>query len=259
MALSTHSLFYYGLAIPTENRFIDFDEGGSPLVAELSVKGYTLEELATEIQTKMNEAGGLDYTVTVDRATRILTIAASGAFTLLAASGTNVGFGAWGVIGFPATDVTGTSASGSEALGSSFAPQFTLQDYLPPENNRRLLSAVTSKSASGKNVTVQAFGEERFVEFSMKYITDRPQPEDFRIKNNPNAVEEANAFLAFITSKDKFQFMPDINTPETFYNVIVESIGNEREGIGYRLREIYDQGLPGYFESGILVLKVIEE
>lgn len=258
-ALQTHSRFYYGIRIETESRFIDFNEGAAELSFELVVKDYTLTELAQAIEDGLNSEGALTYTVSMNRTTRIMTIAATGTFALLANSGTNVDFGAWAIAGFNATDRTGAATYNSQnAVGSSFAPQFVLQEYVPKEQNRRSLNAVVSKSASGAKVTVQTFGEERFIKFNIQYITNIPQPSGQRIKNNTTGVADAVAFLTSITDKGRFEFMPDEDDLSTFTTVLLESIGSDRDGTSFELREYYDKGLPFYFETGSIVLKALD-
>lgn len=259
MALTTFSLFYFGNRITSDTRFLNFKEGVGPeLTAEVVPKGYTITGLALALEIALNAAGALEWTVTVDRITRLITISADGAFTLLAGTGTNVGQSAWAEIGFDPVDVVGvTTATGDNPVGKTFAPQFILQDYIPKDKNRKALNAVVSKSASGKNVTVQTFGEERFIKFNIKYITNLAQSGG-RIKDNPTGVEDALAFLDFITEKELFEFMPDIKKPQTFETVLLEEIGSDKDGTGYELREYYDQGLPFYFETGPMTLKVVE-
>jgi len=44
----------------------------------------------------------------------------------------------------------------------------------------------------------------------------------------------------------------------TFEKVILESTGESKDGVGFKIKEMYDQGLPGYYESGTLVFRVVE-
>ena len=94
MSLNTMIKFYFGHNVTSSNSKLDFQEGaGSELTATLNVGDYSLTEYATELQRALNDAGALTFTVTVARATRYVTIAATGAFTLLAATGTNIANG----------------------------------------------------------------------------------------------------------------------------------------------------------------------
>lgn len=257
-ALSVYSKFYYGIRTTAQEYLLNFDEGGSELTAALNVGSYSPDQLRAELERALNEAGALTYSVTLNRSTRVLTIAASGTFTLLGATGSSIGNGVWGIIGFPNADVTGTTLSGNAGIGLVYSPQFILQSYLPKENNRRALSAVVNKSASGKSVSVQSFGEERFIKFNIQYVTDTPQPSGQRIRNNPNAVQELIDFLTDVTGKGPFEFMPDESNVDDFTKVILESTRDSKDGTSFELTEYYDRNLPNFFESGPLVLRVIE-
>lgn len=258
-ALTTHSKFYYGIEIEETSKYLDFDEGGGELTATLDVKVYSLEEIRAAVEAALNEAGALTYTVSMDRETRKMTINASASVDLLASSGSNAGFGAWSVIGFnPADVLSTTSAEGDSAIGSEYTPQFILQNYVPKEKNRRLLNSTVSRSASGANVTVQSFGEERFIKFNIQYITDIEQPPGQRLRSSHTGVDDALAFLEFITRKEHFEFMPDENDPDTFTTVLIESLANDRDGTSFELKEYYDRGLPFYFETGLIVLKALD-
>lgn len=71
------------------NDKVNFSEGGNELTATLAADEYTLAELATELQTKLNAAPGSARTYAVSLSGDKLTIAADGAFELLGVSGTN--------------------------------------------------------------------------------------------------------------------------------------------------------------------------
>ena len=82
--INTYSLFYYGIEVDADNYQLAFSEGGGPeILVELSWGLKTLNQLAEELEDILNEFGALTYTVTVNRSTRIMTIAASGSFSIL--------------------------------------------------------------------------------------------------------------------------------------------------------------------------------
>lgn len=78
----------FDVDIDATNNKIDFNEGGSELTATLTVATFLLPALATEIQTQLNAAGALTYTVTVSGDDKV-TIAADADFSLLPETGTN--------------------------------------------------------------------------------------------------------------------------------------------------------------------------
>lgn len=83
------------------NDAIDFNEGGSELNATLDEGAYTGAELATEIDTQLEDAGAGSYTVTFNPITCKFTLTKSaGTFQLLWSSGTNAANNAGDVLGF---------------------------------------------------------------------------------------------------------------------------------------------------------------
>ena len=257
----TYSKFYYGLTIASTAKLLDFDEGAGALVAEVQPGTYTLEDLAQAVEDALNEAGTLLYTVTVNRATRILTIASSGPVDYLAATGANVVLGAsvFPDLGYPATDVmNSTSFVGSTALGTVYLPQYKLQDYVSHEDSRKNRDATVSKSASGK-VQLQSFGIDRMFEFSIKFATDIHQPAGGPIVNNPNGIANLRSFMQWISNKNYLEFMPDKDDSSTYFRLVLDSSPGSGDGSGYKLNEQYGRGLAGYWETGTMTFRIIED
>lgn len=257
MALSTHSKFYYGHIITTDNNAIDFSEGGGELQATLANGSYTLTEFADEIVRAMDAAGALTYSTSIDRTTRKITISSTATFELLVSTGTRAGATAYTLAGFTGADRTGASSyEGDSGSGKEYTTQFILQSYVPSSNFKRSTDASVNKSASGR-VEVVKFGEESFIEFNMRYITDIQGQDGTLLRNRATGVADLRDLLDDLIEKSRFEFMEDENTPTTFEKVILESTPSESDGTGYRLREQFDRGLPGYFDTGILRLRVI--
>lgn len=258
-ALRTYSSFIYGHTVDTNNRYINFKEGGPELTATLEIGSYTLTKFLDVIAVAMNAAGANDYTVTLDRTTRIITLASSANFDLLVATGTNAGESVLPLMGISGADVLATtSVVGTLPSGSYYEPQFVLQEYLPSSKNKRAASATVSKSASGK-ISVQKFGDERFMKCNIKYCTDIIQPVGGPIQTQESGVDNVVAFMEYAITKAPLEFIQDKASPETFERVILESTSQAQDGTGYELRELYDRGLPYYFETGPLKFRVIEE
>lgn len=258
--INTFSKFYYGLTISGSNKYLDFNEGSGDLVAEIQTGTYTPEDLAQAVEDALNLAGTNTYTVSFNRNTRIMTLTSSASVDWLAATGTNVGLGysAYPALGFAATDVTNATLTGSSAIGSVYLPQYLLQDYVDQEDSRRNRASTVAVSASGK-VQLQSFGMDRFFEFSIKYATDIYQPEGFPIVNNPSGVANLRSFMQWLMNKNNVEFMPDKDSPGTYYRVVLESAAGAGDGSSYKLLEQYGRGLTGYFETGILTFRIIED
>jgi hypothetical protein len=254
--ITTLSKFYYGYEITSDNSVMNFSEGGGELAATISSGSYSFTELAVEIATALNAAGALTYTVTANRSTRTYTIAASGTFSLLAATGSQIANGPWALIGF-AADQTGMTTYTGTASGSSYSPQFVLQDYVPSTNWRQAALSTVNKTAAGR-VELVKFGDEEFMQCNISWITAISQPSGGPITSNASAVTQVIDFLDFAVTKAPLEFMVDASTPATFEKMILESTSLSKDGVGYKLRELYDRGLPGYYETGVLVFRVVE-
>lgn len=90
--------------VDSTNNKLNFKESSSELTATLSDGNYTFAQLASEIQTQLNSAGSLTYTVSYSSTTLKFTIAATAGFSLLLKTGTNVATSIFEEIGFPTTD-----------------------------------------------------------------------------------------------------------------------------------------------------------
>jgi hypothetical protein len=258
MSLSTRSRFYYGVEIDSTNNQVDFTEAGVPMVATLSIGAYSFTDLATEFSRALNAAGDYTYTVTANRSTRTFTVATTGLenFELLGTTGVTVGTSALPDLGF-AADQTGTNTYTGTGVGTAYSPQFVLQSYVSSEDFRSAVDAVVNTSASGK-VEIFSFGSEKFVEFNIRLATNVSQPTGHSIENSATGVEDLRLFMRHICNKFPVEFMADRDTPNTFETLILEKTPEDQKGVKYKLRELYDKNLPGYYETGVLTMRVIE-
>lgn len=262
MALSTFSQFFYGFTVDSTNNLIDFNEtgGSSGLQATINTGSYTLTDFLTAVKTAMDAAGTGTYTVSVARATRLISITGpSGGFSLLTNSGSGSGSSPWSLMGFDETaDQTGsTGYTGASGAGSVYAPQFRLQDYVASTDWQELVDVNVIESANG-DIETFAFGTRNFIQCNITYANDYSQPTSSIIKNDASGVANLRAFMVDITKKRPFEFMPDIDTPTTYQEVLLESTPDTKDGTGFRLKEMYSKGMPGYFETGVLKLRVLD-
>lgn len=256
--LSTYSKFYYGYVVDDSNYILNFDEGGPELVANLNGGEYTFTDFATEIQRALNDAGALTYTVTANRSTRTLTVSATGTFSLLVSTGTSVGVSPFDLMGFTGADRTGaTSYTGDSQSGSEYRPQFKLQAYISTDHWQQAADASINKTASGR-VEIVKFGTEKFCQFQIKWITESEQDCQSPIRNDQLALTNVELFLQYLITRSPFEFMPDENTPATFQVLILESSSADSKGTGYKLKELYDKDLPGFFETDVLKFRLVE-
>lgn len=261
--LDTRSIFYYGYKINAQpqNGFLNIDEGGGEVTFEIPVGSYTLSTIVESLRNTLLTQGTLDYSVTVDRATRKITISATSTFDLLTNTGSNVGSSAWSLLGFDTTaDKTGLMSYTSDfASGDQYSPQFFLQSYVPPEDFQGKQQASKNIAANGTTVEVVNFGIAKFIEMDLKFITSNTEISDgINILHNPEGLEDARRFMQDITELSEFEFIPDTAQPGTFFRCILESTPDFQDGTGYRLKELFNQNLRDVYETGILRMRVID-
>jgi hypothetical protein len=153
-------------------------------------------------------------------------------------------------------DLTGASTyDGSEDTGEQYYPQFWLQSYVDRLNSQKSYDPTVNKTPSGR-VEVVRFGLQQFFEMDVKFITDLPM-DGHVIKNNQNGLSDAQDFFEFASQKFKFEFIPDVDDPNTFYKVLLESFPGFTDGTGFKLKETIAQNLPNFYETGVFVLRVV--
>lgn len=261
MALSTHSVFYYGYVVDETNRYINFKEGaGAEKTAVVPVGTYSLTRFLQVVALALNNASAISWGVTVDRATRLITILPDSTASLLFSTGSSAANSLYALLGFTASDFLNQSVFFATApSGKEYRPQYRLQDYKDKSQVQKLINATVNKSASKQVVSVQHFGVESWYKFNIKYITNRDiRGSDDFYKYNNQAVEEAKAFLQWVTQKYVVEFMPDENDAATYDRMYLDTSAQDNEGVGYELREYIDQDLPEFYESGLLTFTVID-
>ena len=256
--IQTRSSFFTLDPVDSTNFYLDFNEGSGELTAEVEVGSYTMTDIIDAIEAAMNAVGTQAYTVTFDRDARKFTISATNPFSLLVSTGTHVGNDIFSLIGFTGADrPSGTSHLANLQAGTEYVPQFWLQDFVDPLNFQKAISSTVSKTTSG-DVEVVKFGIEKFYEFSIKLVTNISQGGSGFVEDDPSGVENLRAFLVFCTNKSNLEFMPDRDDKNVFFKILLESTEQEKDGTGFKIKELYDSGLPGFFESGKLTFRLRE-
>lgn len=256
MALHTFSKFFYDFVIDSDSETLPFDEGTGEVIAEITRGSYAPTVGLFNIASAMNNAGTQSYSITLDRATRLVTISATNPFDLLVATG-SVANNAFAKLGFTGSDRTGSNIyTGNLPIARVYYPQFKLQDYMPSSINVKSIDPTVRKTADGR-VEVVRFGTERFVEMSIKYATNKPM--DGRvIKNNPTGLDDLVEFMEHVITKAPVEFMPDEDLPNTYEILLIEKTADDKSGMAYSLDEQYKRNLPDIYETGKLTFRLIE-
>lgn len=260
--IDTDSVFYYGQVVTAEpyNGYLDINEGGGDLQVGLDAASYTLTSLAIALRNALNTQATLEYTVSVDRASRKFTISATANFSLLLSTGASVGSSIWTLLGFTqGVDLTGAMTyTGESPSGSRYDPQFKLQSYVDPEDFQESNQAQKNVAADGKTVEVIRFGIATFYEMDIKFITSRDDISDgVNIRGNPTGLQDARTFMQYITQLNPVEFIPDKLTSGEFSEVILETAPGFTDGTGYKLKELFSNNLRDVYETGVLKFRVI--
>jgi hypothetical protein len=252
MSITTYSGFNYGHEISNSNDYINFSEGGSELSTQIEIGSYTLNDFLGKVLEAFNAEGGQEYTGTIDRATRKITITSIGNFELLVTAGTQVSISAYTLMGFT-TDKSGSNSYESDiASGSFYEPQFLLQSYVDFADNVKTAQASVNESASGI-VEVVSFGKNSFMECNITLATDIiPQG---AIKENASGVSDLRSFMLYAINKNPIEFVADIENPNIFESCLLEKTTIDSKGTGFKLYELYARKLVGYFESKTLTFR----
>jgi len=258
MTIETKSAFLYGLTVDEQNYFLNFDEGSGELSAEVAIGDYTPETLANAVASAMSSAGSQEYSCTYNRSTRLLTIFADDPFTLLCETGSAFALSIFSLLGFDTDDdLTGFATyTAQNQSGKVYYPQIPLQKYTPFSHWLVPSSAKANVSASGEKVEVISFGEQRFMEFDLMYITDK-NLSGSPIEYNSSGVADYLEFIEYAVTKSILQFIPDRDNFAVYDDCILESTPQSREGTAYKLEEMYSRKITGYYETGTLKFRKI--
>jgi hypothetical protein len=258
MANKSFSKFYYGFNLTEKNNSIDFQEGSTVITAFLRLGAYTLSEFAIELSRAMSEAGGQDYSWSVDRETRELEAYADASFDLLCFSGPSKGSTVFGLAGHLLdADKTGLNTYESDfGAGSEYKAQMWLQDYTPFENWQEASGASRSQSSAGV-VEIVSFGNVRKMECTFSYITNKPIGMGAVWEENINGLQDFIHFLKAITSGGRCEFMEDRDDVDNYNKCILESSPGYKDATGFKIKELTNEKLPDFFKYGPLVFREV--
>lgn len=261
MTIKTMPKIYYVNPLSSGNNLLNFREPNKPpaleLTAGLLVGSRSMTDLIAEISRGLNDSGENSYTVSLDRSTRLVTISADDIFELLITSGSNAGLSPFSLLGFSGADLTGLSSyTGTAPMGSSYTPQFLPQGFKSFDDNLEGTEASINESAAGI-VEVVTFGDRRFMNFNMIYITDLLKGKGNPITNNSSGVQDARDLMEFLIKKSEVEFMINELNVNSFDKVLLESTRKSKSGTSFELKELVNKGFNDHFETGNLKFRKV--
>lgn len=255
MGIKTLSQFYYGHFVDKQEHFISIDEGAGEIIVNLTPSGYTFFEQGVELQRALNASLVTQvYTVTTDRSTRKYTISAPSNFSILAGTGAYAGSLAYTQLGLNIVDKTGANSYVSDfSTGTVYRPQLPFFSYAPSNLREGSIQATQDESGSGA-VQVVSFGSINIMEADIKYVTNRKDKPDI-IEYDADAVESCMQFLSYLRQKNRVEFMPDRDDPDTFERLLLTKSSVSGTGLEVKLSEM--SGIQDYYETNPLTFRVI--
>ena len=135
-------------------------------------------------------------------------------------------------------------------------PQYLPQDNVEFDNNQLHVDGVVKQSTDG---TVEAikFGTKKVMELNYKYITDKLQKNGSPITSDTSGISNARTFLEYAVTKADLEFIPDKDDPSTFTKCILEATPEDSNGLSFKLKEMYSEGLVGYYQTGLIKFRKV--
>ncbi len=252
MSLFNQSAWNFGHEITESNQNISFSELGDPteLQAVIPVTNYTLGEFVEAVASAMNSVSAQEYTVSLDRSTRLITISAAGNFELLPQTGVTTATSAYPLMGFT-TDRTGSNSYLADtASGSQYVTQYFLQNYVDFKDDVSANRASRNISTSGDIIETVSFGEQKRMSCVIRFITDNDY--GFLRRVSENGRQEARDFLNYAKLSRDLEFIPDINDTNTFTKCILERTPQSQDATRFTLDEFQEGNILGLFSTGRL-------
>ena len=156
----------------------------------------------------MNTAGGQEYTVTLDRATRKFTISAANNFELLLDTGSNKTTSVFSLLGFTGNvDLTGSNSYEADSpSGEAYITQTPLANFSDFKFNKEKSEAVVKTTPAGITEVISYSTLER-MKCDLPAVTNYT-PQRF-IRESATGIEEAEAFMDYCITKAPLEFVED--------------------------------------------------
>jgi hypothetical protein len=242
--LKTFSAFNYGHTITRDNQLFPFVYNSENYQATLTIGAYGLGQFVAELERALNELEILEFDLSLDRQLRSITISANDDFEIPVNSSLLKNISCYALAGFSGADLTGSDSYEGGQSGLVFIPQFKLQEYIDFEDDQEAAKSSIAESGSGL-VQVASFGIVERASFNIKYQTNI----------NGTGVDDLRSFLRYATTKAPIEFVKDRNNAGIFTLCLLDSTTKSSDGVGFTLRELYNEGIAEYFESGTLTFR----
>lgn len=253
MALKAKSKFIYGFEITEQNSSLDFKKSasGGELQATLRLGFYSLGGLLKEVERAMKEVD-LDNNYFVSAIRNVgssgdvrVVITTSGSYLdLLFGSGSRKATTCAFVLGFLGIDyIGGTSYQAANNAGKHLVTEMIGYNYVDALMNKKVFGSVNVSASGVKEAVV--YNIQKFVSVN------------FRFEPRTKIFSQWTNFLDWAILQRPFEFVPEITSPNKYYDVTLETTTEDTKGLGFEIREMLPN-FPDLFEIGNMKMRVNE-
>jgi hypothetical protein len=136
-----------------------------------------------------------------------------------------------------------------------FEPSFWLQNFVGKDDWQEVSDGVKNQSSSGA-IEIVKFGLIQYVGFKIIYQSNVNLNSPV-ITANASGLTQLRTFMQYITTIAPIEINYDKATPATYDQIRLETTSENKSGLGYKLKELYDIGLCNVFETGDLKWRVV--
>ena len=245
MALSSASLFLYGITITTDNQNITYVNSSGTFTVQVTIGTYSLTNLGLAIVAALQSVDPINtYSYSVNRsiaggtANRFTLTSTDSVFSLLFSSGSPSNPAS--LLGFTVSDFTGSlTYTGSSTCGTALIPNQLAYTFLPTQNKVKN-QGVRNISASGIKETI-TFSIMYFLQAQYKYIPGQ------------TFVSEWSPFIQWAIQQNPFEYTPQVSDPSTVFNVTLD---DPNQGLSFDAPEMLPD-YPNYYQTPLMVFRVI--
>jgi hypothetical protein len=251
MALTSRSLFLYGLEITDDNSSLDFryPSGGPTYAATLRTGYYSLNGLWTEVVRAMVAvvpafvgAFSINRTINSGTENRTTITSASGTLDLLFLTGARSSTSCRAILGFSALDYTAnTNYTTAATAGTALISEREGYTYLGTDFIRKVQGAVN----------ISANGEKEAVVFQVQRFWQA----EFRFEPESKVIIEWTPMMEWLIQQRDFEFTPEISSPNTVYEGTLEKTDSDSKGLGFEFKEMLPD-FPFYYRTGMMQFRL---
>jgi hypothetical protein len=116
------------------------------------------------------------------------------------------------------------------------------------------LEGVRNESTSGE-IEIVTFGNAKFMQLNIIMQSNETVT---ALGSSATGLTDLRTFMQYLITLAPVEINYDKTSPSTFDKIRLESTTDSTKGLGYKLKELYDKGLPNVFETGVMKFRVFD-